>query len=63
MPLYTVFSEEGSISNKTRAKIAEEITRIHTDVMKAPTTLGHVSAADGSRHGTIGNIAPGNSFA
>ena len=36
MPLYTVFSEDGSISQKTRAKIAEEITSIHTEVMKVP---------------------------
>jgi phenylpyruvate tautomerase PptA (4-oxalocrotonate tautomerase family) len=36
MPLYTVFAEEGSISDKTRTRIAEEITRIHTGVMKVP---------------------------
>ena len=36
MPLYTLFSEDGSISDTTRAKIAEEITRIHTGVMKVP---------------------------
>jgi phenylpyruvate tautomerase PptA (4-oxalocrotonate tautomerase family) len=36
MPLYTVIAEEGSISDKAKAKIAEEITRIHAEVMKVP---------------------------
>jgi phenylpyruvate tautomerase PptA (4-oxalocrotonate tautomerase family) len=36
MPLYTVIAEDDSISDKTRAKIAEEITRIHAEVMKVP---------------------------
>jgi hypothetical protein len=36
MPQYTILTEEGSISDKTRTKIAEEITRIHTSVMKVP---------------------------
>jgi phenylpyruvate tautomerase PptA (4-oxalocrotonate tautomerase family) len=42
MPLYTVNSEEGSISEKTRAKIAEEITRIHAEVMKVPKSFVRV---------------------
>jgi len=36
MPLYTVIAEEGSISDSARGKIAEEITRIHVQVMKVP---------------------------
>ena len=36
MPLYTVISQDGTVSIETKAKIAEEITRIHTSVMKVP---------------------------
>jgi phenylpyruvate tautomerase PptA (4-oxalocrotonate tautomerase family) len=36
MPLYTAITEEGTVSDGTKAKIAEEITRIHTTVMKVP---------------------------
>jgi phenylpyruvate tautomerase PptA (4-oxalocrotonate tautomerase family) len=36
MPLYTAITQEGTVSSETRAKIAEEITRIHTAVMKVP---------------------------
>jgi phenylpyruvate tautomerase PptA (4-oxalocrotonate tautomerase family) len=34
MPLYTAISLEGSLSDKTKMKIAQEITRIHCAVMK-----------------------------
>jgi phenylpyruvate tautomerase PptA (4-oxalocrotonate tautomerase family) len=34
MPLYTAITQEGTVSGETKAKIAEEITRIHTYVMK-----------------------------
>jgi phenylpyruvate tautomerase PptA (4-oxalocrotonate tautomerase family) len=36
MPFYTAIAEEGTVSIETKAKIAEEITRIHTSVMKVP---------------------------
>ena len=36
MPLYTAITEEGFISDETKAKIAREITRIHSGVMKVP---------------------------
>jgi phenylpyruvate tautomerase PptA (4-oxalocrotonate tautomerase family) len=36
MPLYTAITEEGFISDETKAKIAKEITRIHSGVMKVP---------------------------
>jgi phenylpyruvate tautomerase PptA (4-oxalocrotonate tautomerase family) len=36
MPLYTAISLEGSLSNKTKMKIAQEITRLHCAVMKVP---------------------------
>ena len=42
MPLYTVIAEDGSISDKTRAKIADEITRIHAEVMKVPKSFVRV---------------------
>ena len=42
MPLYTAITEEGSVSNEIKAKIAEEITRIHTSVMKVPRTFVRV---------------------
>jgi phenylpyruvate tautomerase PptA (4-oxalocrotonate tautomerase family) len=36
MPLYTAITQEGTVSIETKAKIAEEITRIHASVMKVP---------------------------
>ncbi len=36
MPLYTVITEEQSLSGYIKSRIAEEITRIHTTVMKVP---------------------------
>jgi phenylpyruvate tautomerase PptA (4-oxalocrotonate tautomerase family) len=42
MPLYTAITQEGTVSSETRAKIAEEITRIHTSVMKVPKNFVRV---------------------
>jgi phenylpyruvate tautomerase PptA (4-oxalocrotonate tautomerase family) len=42
MPLYTAISQDGSVSDGTRARIAEEITRIHAAVMKVPRTFVRV---------------------
>jgi len=42
MPLYTAITQEGAVSNETRSKIAEEITRIHTTVMKVPMNFVRV---------------------
>jgi phenylpyruvate tautomerase PptA (4-oxalocrotonate tautomerase family) len=36
MPFYTAITQEGALSTETKATIAEEITRIHTTVMKVP---------------------------
>jgi phenylpyruvate tautomerase PptA (4-oxalocrotonate tautomerase family) len=36
MPLYTAISPEGFLSDKTKTKIAQEITRIHCNIMKVP---------------------------
>jgi phenylpyruvate tautomerase PptA (4-oxalocrotonate tautomerase family) len=42
MPLYTAITQEGTVSSETKAKIAEEITRIHTTVMKVPKNFVRV---------------------
>ena len=42
MPLYTAIAQEGTVSAETKAKIAEEITRIHTTVMKVPENFVRV---------------------
>lgn len=60
MPQYTVFPEDGSISDQTKSKIAEEITRIHAEVMKVPKSfmrLVFVSYASGCGY-TAGEKAP-----
>ena len=36
MPLYTVITQDDVLSGETKLKMAEEITRIHTTVMKVP---------------------------
>jgi phenylpyruvate tautomerase PptA (4-oxalocrotonate tautomerase family) len=42
MPLYTAISEDGCVSDETKAKIASEITRIHTTIMKVPASFVRV---------------------
>jgi phenylpyruvate tautomerase PptA (4-oxalocrotonate tautomerase family) len=42
MPLYTAITQEGTVSSETKAKIAEEITRIHTAIMKVPKNFVRV---------------------
>jgi phenylpyruvate tautomerase PptA (4-oxalocrotonate tautomerase family) len=42
MPLYTAITQEGTVSTETRAKMAKEITRIHTCVMKVPENFVRV---------------------
>jgi phenylpyruvate tautomerase PptA (4-oxalocrotonate tautomerase family) len=42
MPFYTAITQEGTLSAETKAKIAEEITRIHTTVMKVPKSFVRV---------------------
>ena len=42
MPLYTVTTQERSLSDESRSKIAEEITRIHASVMKVPKSFVRV---------------------
>ncbi len=42
MPLYTVITQEGFVSDATKATLAEEITRIHSAVMKVPRNFVHL---------------------
>lgn len=60
MPLYIATTEDGTISNQTKAKIAKEITRIHAAVMKVPENFVRViflSYPKGSGY-TAGVVAP-----
>ncbi len=43
MPLYTVITEDGFLTNATKSRLAEEITRIHSAVMKVPKTFVRVA--------------------
>jgi phenylpyruvate tautomerase PptA (4-oxalocrotonate tautomerase family) len=42
MPLYTAITEDGFLSAEKKSKIAREITRIHTAVMKVPENFVRV---------------------
>src|SRR5580698_3880474 len=42
MPLYTVITQEHLLSDETKLKVANEITRIHTTVMKVPKSFVRV---------------------
>jgi phenylpyruvate tautomerase PptA (4-oxalocrotonate tautomerase family) len=60
MPLYIATTEDGTVSNQTKAKIAKEITRIHAVVMKVPGNFVRViflSYPKGSGY-TAGDVAP-----
>jgi len=60
MPLYTAITQEGSLSDETKARISKEITRIHTAIMKVPENFVRVvflSYPNGSGY-TAGKLAP-----
>jgi phenylpyruvate tautomerase PptA (4-oxalocrotonate tautomerase family) len=42
MPLYTAITEDGFVSDEMKAKIAKEITRIHSSIMKVPENFVRV---------------------
>jgi hypothetical protein len=44
MPLYTAISPEGFLSEKTKTKIAQEITRIHCNIRKSPDNSSELSS-------------------
>jgi phenylpyruvate tautomerase PptA (4-oxalocrotonate tautomerase family) len=60
VPLYTAITQQGSVPDETKAKIAQEITRIHTTLMKVPKSNVRVvflSYPKGSGY-TAGEPAP-----
>ena len=60
MPLYIGTTEEGFLTDQTKANLAKEITRIHTSIMKVPATfvrLAFLSYPKGSGY-TAGELAP-----
>lgn len=42
MPLYTVLTQEGTVPDAIKAKIAEEVTQIHATVMNVPKNFVRV---------------------
>src|ERR1700723_1104975 len=50
MPLYTAITEYDRISDATKARLAEEITRIHAEVMKVPKNFVRVIFLSYSKH-------------
>ena len=42
MPLYICNSKAGTVAQEAKAKIADDITRIHCDVTGAPPCFVHV---------------------
>jgi phenylpyruvate tautomerase PptA (4-oxalocrotonate tautomerase family) len=53
MPTYTVTAPEGCLNQEKRSKIAQEITRVHSETTGAPTYFAQVIFND---------IAPGKYF-
>ena len=60
MPLYTAITEHDCVSDETKARIAEEITRIHAAVMKVPKNFVHVIFLSYPKHSgySAGEEAP-----
>jgi phenylpyruvate tautomerase PptA (4-oxalocrotonate tautomerase family) len=60
MPLYTAITEQDCASAETKARIAEEITRIHSAVMKVPENFVRVIFLSYPKHSgyTAGKEAP-----
>ena len=60
MPLYTAITEYDRVSDETKARIAEEITRIHATVMKVPRNFVRVIFLSYPKHSgyAAGEVAP-----
>jgi phenylpyruvate tautomerase PptA (4-oxalocrotonate tautomerase family) len=60
MPQYTAITEHDCVSDEAKARIAEEITRIHAAVMKVPKNFVHVIFLSYPKHSgyTAGEKAP-----
>jgi len=50
MPLYTAIMEQDFVSDETKTRIAQEITRIHSAVMKVPKSFVRVVFLSYPRH-------------
>ena len=59
MPLYTAITEHDCVSDQAKARIAEEITRIHATVMKVPKNFVRVIFLSYPKHSgyTAGEVA------
>jgi phenylpyruvate tautomerase PptA (4-oxalocrotonate tautomerase family) len=59
MPMYTVVTQDGFISDDKRKRIAEEITRIHSSVMKVPKSFVRIVFLDYANNSgfTAGQVA------
>ena len=60
MPLYTAITEQGFVSDETKTKLAEEITRIHSAVMEVPKNFVRVVFLSYPQHSgyAAGEMAP-----
>jgi len=60
MPLYTAITEQDFVSDETKNRIAVEITRIHSTVMKVPKSFVRVVFLSYPRHSgyAAGEAAP-----
>ena len=60
MPQYTTITEHDSVSDEAKARIAEEITRVHAAVMKVPRNFVRVIFLSYPKHSgyTAGKEAP-----
>jgi phenylpyruvate tautomerase PptA (4-oxalocrotonate tautomerase family) len=60
MPLYTAITEQDFVSDETKNRIAVEITRIHSTVMKVPRSFVRVVFLSYPRHSgyAAGEAAP-----
>ena len=60
MPLYTAITEQDFVSDEMKTRIAQEITRIHSTVMKVPKSFVRVVFLSYPRHSgyAAGEAAP-----
>lgn len=54
MPLYVCNAKAGAIPEHAKAKIANEVTRIHCEVTDAPSTFVHVFFFEDAPHQPLG---------
>lgn len=54
MPLYSCNAAKGAIPQDAKAKIADDITRIHCDITDAPATFVHAFFFEDAPHQPLG---------